>query len=691
MRKSFSIGTFLFLIYIGLTLFPRGKESHVVQFRTTGFPSIDLKHIVDIGGVINKYHRDNIPHEDNAAVGLYASGLLPEYFSHSENTSLQSQFNSIGIAIQGEAKNRQAYSLDIKDQPGDAYAGNGYWFQNGEYEQNLTEKLETLPAGDLRIRQFFDDHNDSVNEYLTLISRSQHTEYFNGVLHLSSLPLIPLHRSYLKILKLRIRLALSESRITDAIQDCHAIHHLLCMLIDDVTPMHSSFALSNLPQVMAIWCEILSHPAITKEDLQDIRRRINTLPRYSGIKGLDIYERVTALGSLTSLEQHGLIYRTAYWEGTPFRDEITIFLQLGGMAFVDWDGIRDHVNQHIDNCIDILEIQDHNKLRKAIRYLKTHVVKEQFLTEGPDYPTPLNIHVFSTALVSSMVEELFLQHITNQTSRVVKHSTEDLEILHTCIAIKQFQLDHNGFPKTLEELRRDNYISEVPHDFHAEANVAYIPLKEGGLIYTVGRNKRDDQGRDDDVLFLVGKGTTSEIIERQLETIEQVNSRGSLTDEDAEVLGRTGNHNLNCLNSITDQQAESLSKNTYGLQLNGLISITDLQAESLSKVNIVSLNGLTSLTDQQAESLSKAENLHLKGLNVISDQQAESLSKVGFLNLVGLTTITDQQAASLSKVEFLMLNGLSSITDQQAKSLSNVRLLFISEDLQPLIDKYKQQ
>ena len=479
MRKSFSIGTLLLLLYIGLTLFPRGKESHVVQFRTTGIPSIDLKQIVDIGGVINKYHRDNIPHEDNAAVGLYASGLLPEYFSYSDKIArlrLQPQFNSIGIAIKGEAK----------------------------IQQDLTDELETLSPSDLRIRQFFDDHNESVNEYLALISRNQHTDYFGDVLHFDYDALISLHRSYLKILKLRIRLALSESRITDAIQDCHAIHRLLCMLIDDVKLFHSSFALSNLPQVMSLWCQILSHPAITTGDLQDIRQRINTLPRYSGIKGLDIYLRVTALGSLTSLE-HGLMHKTTYWPYSPFRREITMFMHLGGLAFVNWDGIRERVSQHFDNCIDILEIQDHNKRRKAIRSLKTRIVKEQFLRKGPDYPTPLNIHEFSTALVSRMVEKYFLQRLTNTTIQVVKHSTEDLAILRTCIAIKQFQLEHNGFPKTLEELRIDNYISEVPHDFNAETNIAYIPLEEGGLIYTVGRNQRDDQGWGDDVIFLIGK------------------------------------------------------------------------------------------------------------------------------------------------------------------------------------------
>ena len=55
-------------------------------------------------------------------------------------------------------------------------------------------------------------------------------------------------------------------------------------------------------------------------------------------------------------------------------------------------------------------------------------------------------------------------------------------------------------------------------------------------------------------------------------------------------------------------------------------------------------------------------------------------------------TITDPQAEMLSKIEgTLYLNGLSSITDEQAESLSKVENLKISEDLQPLIDKYKKQ
>ena len=72
--------------------------------------------------------------------------------------------------------------------------------------------------------------------------------------------------------------------------------------------------------------------------------------------------------------------------------------------------------------------------------------------------------------------------------------------------------------------------------------------------------------------------------------------------------------------------------------------------------------------------------------------QVERLAKVeGYLELNGLTTITDEQATSLSKVESLSLNGLTTITDAQAESLSKVGYLEVPEDLQPLIDKFKNE
>ena len=120
-------------------------------------------------------------------------------------------------------------------------------------------------------------------------------------------------------------------------------------------------------------------------------------------------------------------------------------------------------------------------------------------------------------------------------------------------------------------------------------------------------------------------------------------------------------------------------------------TMPDKQAMILSERQNLAVNGLVSITDEQAEILSNVHWLTLNGLTTITDAQAEILSKVESLDLDGLTSITDAQAESLSKVQHLHLDGLTSITDAQAGSLSKIENVFISADLQPLIDKYKNE
>ena len=67
-------------------------------------------------------------------------------------------------------------------------------------------------------------------------------------------------------------------------------------------------------------------------------------------------------------------------------------------------------------------------------------------------------------------------------------------------------------------------------------------------------------------------------------------------------------------------------------EINTSGKITDQQAKILSKGGLLTLNGLTSITDEQAKSLSKSKGmLNLDGLTTITDEQAKSFSAVKFL------------------------------------------------------------
>lgn len=82
----------------------------------------------------------------------------------------------------------------------------------------------------------------------------------------------------------------------------------------------------------------------------------------------------------------------------------------------------------------------------------------------------------------------------------------------------------------------------------------------------------------------------------------------------------------------------------------------------------------------------------MNGLTSITDTQAESLRNVvNSIELSGLTSLSNAQLESLIIIFILHHDGLTSITDEQANRPNTVRILKISEDLQPLIDKYRKE
>ena len=87
---------------------------------------------------------------------------------------------------------------------------------------------------------------------------------------------------------------------------------------------------------------------------------------------------------------------------------------------------------------------------------------------------------------------------------------------------------------------------------------------------------------------------------------------------------------------------------------------------------IIDLNGLDSLTDEQAELLSKKEiRLSLKGIKHINDAQAESFSKHKGWLFLGISAASNEQIKWLSMNNgHLELNNLINLNDEQLKSLS---------------------
>jgi hypothetical protein len=71
--------------------------------------------------------------------------------------------------------------------------------------------------------------------------------------------------------------------------------------------------------------------------------------------------------------------------------------------------------------------------------------------------------------------------------------------LHVAFALAAYQRDNGKYPKTLDSLA-PKYLPTVPQDLFSGKALIYRPANDGYLLYSVGVNCRDDEGRtyDDD-------------------------------------------------------------------------------------------------------------------------------------------------------------------------------------------------
>jgi hypothetical protein len=66
--------------------------------------------------------------------------------------------------------------------------------------------------------------------------------------------------------------------------------------------------------------------------------------------------------------------------------------------------------------------------------------------------------------------------------------------LHVAFALACYRREHGRYPDKLDALA-PAYLKNVPQDMFAGAALIYRPTEKGFLLYSIGANERDDEGR----------------------------------------------------------------------------------------------------------------------------------------------------------------------------------------------------
>jgi hypothetical protein len=69
--------------------------------------------------------------------------------------------------------------------------------------------------------------------------------------------------------------------------------------------------------------------------------------------------------------------------------------------------------------------------------------------------------------------------------------------LHLAFLLAAYQQDHGRYPEKLDELV-PKYLVNIPNDFFSDKPLIYRPEGKGYLLYSVGPNGTDEEGRGPD-------------------------------------------------------------------------------------------------------------------------------------------------------------------------------------------------
>jgi len=310
------------------------------------------------------------------------------------------------------------------------------------------------------------------------------------------------NRELASALIVRAMLRVGEEKFDDAWQDLLACHRLGRLLGRGATMMEGlmGIAISRLAEEADLAYVEGAKP--TSKKAQECLRDLQGLPPRSPLADkIDLAERFIYLDSVQLIRRRGP-------EALSGRVKKLNPQELQVLACIDWEPSLRIGNRWFDRQTAALRLKKWADRDKACGQIEDELKKLQ-MDMGPEN---------FAKLVTNPLKSLALDHpdkmagkrigdtfiiLISPSQRMVRHAydlTEQWERnLHVAFALAAYHADHKGYPAKLDELA-PKYLASVPDDLFSGKALIYRPSAKGYLLYSVGANGKDEDGRsvDDD-------------------------------------------------------------------------------------------------------------------------------------------------------------------------------------------------
>ncbi len=303
-------------------------------------------------------------------------------------------------------------------------------------------------------------------------------------------------RAVATALTARAMFHLGQGRPTEAWQDLLACHRLARLvgrggtLLEGLVGLALGAIASNAELVF------LDATKLTEKQLRACLRDLQSLRSIPpAADQLDLCERFMFLDAILMSHRHGIQYLESVPGGPPPKAPDPKVEQL--LKDIDWDPVLRNGNRWYDRLVAALRVKERPEREKQLNRIEEDLkALQKSVPEGgglakllleKDTPRARG-EVFVGVLISRLVPSV--RKIQQAHDRIDQVETN----LHLAFALACYQCEHGRYPAKLDELA-PKYLAKVPGDLFSGKALIYRPSEKGYLLYSVGVNGKDEEGR----------------------------------------------------------------------------------------------------------------------------------------------------------------------------------------------------
>jgi len=308
-------------------------------------------------------------------------------------------------------------------------------------------------------------------------------------------------REMVKALVARAMWRVGRGEIDAARADLMACHRL-ARLADQGSTAVNTLAAGNIEETVCRAEAALAHFGnLTDDQARRMQADLAALPPLSPIAArIDISERYVFLDTVGVMARLGI--STLMDDGLSEDHPLWEYGQkMGADAMVDWNFVLRMGNSYYDRMVEAMNRPTYSERVAAIAAIEeenaetvrqARDAEESMATFFPGQSPRKSASQLVGGLLLGMTADP-LSDVKSAEARTATHQ----QLARVAIALAAYRAEFCGYPEQLAELD-PNYITPLPVDLFTQGELRYRRQSDGYILYSVGPDGIDDDGRDRD-------------------------------------------------------------------------------------------------------------------------------------------------------------------------------------------------